>query len=501
MPNRKKILSGISIDFFGSIIATIVGFAVVPFYFDYITINEFGVWLAMGSLTALITIVDLGTDQYLTTVTANDEKFFSDSFKDYLTSILFIKSIISLLLGFIGILLYFFLANVIDIDKQYLGDAKIVLILGVLTLIAGVFFSTISTILYARHHYSLINSFISIFAILTSIGTLFVLSCGYGILSFPLVILGVTIIQHTILFIYMLKKYPHIKLRIRGFHFIEKYEIIGYTTTFQVLRWVHTLRTQYITLAINNLAGPMYVAQYNLTNKIPQMIPAYAVKIVHPFFPSIADYFQKGDIEQIQIIFIKINKILTRLAIFFSISILILNEAFLSLWVGHDKFTGNTTLLWITIYMFMYVTMQAFGIIIYASKKFENWTKWSLLEIIITLTTSYLFSIHFGLTGIIAGFVLSSMITQLYLFHIVLRQLNITKLSFFKEILQYALPSNILPLGTGIYVYMNISLSNWMNFIFVGILLVLSHLILDGLKVLTSNEPGIKNKFLKAIEL
>lgn len=498
MSNKKKILSGISIDFMGSIIATIVGFTVVPYYFHYISTAEFGLWLAISGLSTIITMVDLGTDQYLTTVTASDDKFYSNNYGNYLTSILLIKTIVSSLFAFIGIGMYYFLTHLIDIDLMHLASSQNAFIIGIVILVISGYFSTISTILYARHHYSLINSFITVFAIATSLLTLFLMHLKFGIISFPMALLITTTIQHLILFVYMFKKYPHLKLNLRNFHFINRKEVISYTTTFQILRWVHTLRTQYIIIAINNLAGAVYTAQYNLTNRIPQMIPIYASKIVHPFFPTISNLFHKGDMEKIREIFIKITKILTRLALFSSISLYFLNEPFVILWVGNDKYAGGWILLWLIVYMFVYVAMNAFGIIIYASKEFGKWTYWSILEILVAISFSYIFSFSYGLSGIIFGFVFASMFTQIYLFSLVSKQINLNRSSFLLETLKYSVISNLAVLIFGFYT-LNIQISSWIDFILICIGFVLSGLLIDIYKIMKSSEINIKNKIIKSI--
>ena len=477
MFNRKKILSGITIDFAGSIIVTIVGFVVVPFYFNYISNEEFGLWVAIAGISAMITMVDLGTDQYLTTVTASDEKFYAPNYGDYLTSLLLIKTIVSFLFGVIGVIMYIFLTQLLDVELMYIVDAKISFLIGIVILVLSGYFSTISTILYARHHYSLINSFIAISAISSSLGTVGLLHFGFGIVSFPLALLTTTILQHCILFIYMLKNYPHIRLKIKNFHFVDKKEIIGYTTTFQILRWVHTLRTQYITIAINNLIGPLYVAQYNLTNKIPQMSLGYASKIVNPFFPNIADLFYKGEIMKIQEIFIRISKVLFRIGLFFSIAVYYLNESFVTLWLGYDKFAGNPTMIWLTIFMFLNISLGAFGVVIFASRKFEKWTMWSIIDIVIAVTLSYLLFKFFGLVGVVAGIVIGSFFNQGYLFYIVLKQLNIRIVDFLKKMFIYTLGPNIAPLVTVWVIFPLYKIDSWTLFVLSGSVLIFSSLI------------------------
>jgi O-antigen/teichoic acid export membrane protein len=501
MSNKKKIMSGIAVDYIGSILAVIVGFIVVPYYFDYITKVEFGIWIVISGVVALFTMADLGTDQYLTTVTANDDKFYSDSYTDYISSILLIKIIVAVVISIVAVTTYIFLTALVDIDITYQYEAKITFILSSSMLILTLFFSTVSTVLYARHHYSLINSFTSIFAIITSLNTVLLLSLDYGIVSFPLALLSSAIVQYTILFIYLLKKYPNIRLKIRNFYFIDKKEIIGYTTTFQILKWVHTLRTQYITIVINNLVGAVFVSKYNLTNKIPQLIPNYAIKLVQPFFPTIADLFHKGDIKGIGSIFINISKVLFRMSLFFGISVFILNEQFITLWIGADKYAGNDVMFWLVSYMCMYMAMGAFGIIIYSSKKFEKWTSWSIVEIILAVCLSYVFSLYYGLVGIVAGFVLGSMVTQVYLFIIVLRQLDIGKLYFVKKVLTYSVQFNILPLIVSMFIIYFVQINTWLDFIFTGLILVFSALILEIKDITFSKEIGCKNKIKKAFAI
>ena len=210
MSNRKKILSGVIVDYAGSTIAVIIGFIVIPYYFDYITKIEFGVWLVVSGVVALFSMADLGTDQYLTTVTSNNDKFYGDVYADYISSILFIKIIVAIVITSIAVITYLFLTSIVDIDIAYQEAAKFTFILSSSMLVLGLFFSTISTILYARHHYSLINSFVSVFSVTTSLGTVFLLSLGFGVASFPLALLSSASVQYSILFIYLLKKYPNI---------------------------------------------------------------------------------------------------------------------------------------------------------------------------------------------------------------------------------------------------------------------------------------------------
>jgi O-antigen/teichoic acid export membrane protein len=179
--------------------------------------------------------------------------------------------------------------------------------------------------------------------------------------------------------------------------------------------------------------------------------------------------------------------------------VLFLNEAFISLWLGSDKFAGYGVMVWLILYMVVNIAMATFGIIIYSSKKFESWTFWSIVEIIVAISLSYLLSFYYGLLGIIAGFVLASFITQVYLFSIVLKQVDMQKGIFLNVVLKYAIPPNIIPLCFGFLIFYKYKIDTWLEFVAFGIVFVALSFIIDFFKMYRSNETTLKNKFLKVM--
>jgi O-antigen/teichoic acid export membrane protein len=322
---------------------------------------------------------------------------------------------------------------------------------------------------------------------------------GYKILAFPTAILLANILQSIYLLFFLVRTYPNVKLKFKEHKFIDRKEILSYTTKFQILKWVQTLRSQYISIAINNLTGPLEVVKYNFTYRIPQIVPNYALKIVHPFFPSISDLFDKGELSQVRSVFNKISLILFRIAFFAGITIVFLNESFITLWVGSDKFAGNFVLYLLVAYLIVFVSLGAFGIIIFASKNFEKWTKWSIVEILFSIISSYYLSFKFGLTGIVIGYVLGSFISQFYLFRIVLNQIKLNKSTFLFKMIKYAFFSNFYSLVFGIIMSVYCKIDNWIYFILAILGFVFFAIIKDFILVINSKEIGLKNKIQKSI--
>lgn len=501
MSTKKKIFYGITVDYAGSILATIIGFAVVPFYFTYVSIEEYGVWLAIQGVIGMITIAEFGGDIYLTTKIADNSVFSSPpELTTQISTMVFFKFVLSLVFIFIGVSVYFFLNEIITskIDVPVLRN---VFLLSLLILVLGVYFSTISAILNARHHYILVNTTTSSFAIVTPLLSLLLLALGYGIVAFALSMLISTIIQHFILFLALIKKYPFIKVRFASISFFSIKEAYRYSKNFYLLKLSAMIRTNYIVLAISHLTSTSFVTVYNITNRIPSTIPSYISKIAIGLFPSFAGLYAGGDMQKIKKVYLKLSKIVWRLSVFSFILVVGFNEEFVTLWVGADKYAGFWVMLFLALYMSKYIIFTSMGTIIYATGKYERWPTWAGVETALSIILSYLFFIFWGLEGIIFGFLVSAFVTATYLFNLVHRILEIDTVEFFKNLWSYILIPN-LSTGCFVIVINRFGVNGWKLFIASLIFIGVFHILLyDGIKFLRSKESGFKKRVIGVLEM
>jgi len=376
----NTILRGVSVDYLGTVFVILAGFIAVPYYLVFISKEQYGLWLAINSVVLLVALVDLATDQFLTTVTANDGKFYSEEYADYLTSILFVKAMSAAVVVLISSMVFTLIASILSIEENFKAESQKTFSLAVLALVCGIFSNAIPAILYARHHYSLVNACVNFFLILSVVSTVILLWMGYGIIAFPMAQLIGTILQGIVLTVFLKQRFPHVGLKIKSFKFVGKSELLGYATKFQALRWLYTFRTQYISIAITNLVGATYLAQYMLTSRLAQLGPTLSAKFANAFLPTIANLIEAGDTKKVANIFIKLSKVLMRVAIFSGIVLFTLNKSFVAIWVGVDNYAGDDALMFIVMYMVIFIAMAQFAIVIFASKKFEKWVFWGMFE-------------------------------------------------------------------------------------------------------------------------
>lgn len=499
--NKKKLLSGIGVDAIGTAIAMIVGVVAIPFMFLYISKDEFGVWLAVNGLVSLVSVADIGTDQYLMTVISNENYFKSRKFGNYILSTFILKFFIALLIISIGYFVYKYLPVLLVMTPDIISAARNSFLIAIITLIFLLFGNTFNTVLYGRKHFSLVAAVSAISAIAISILTVVLLRNGLGIESFPLAIMLITILQYTFLIYMVYKKYPHINFRLRGFEFKNKREMISYSASFQILRWANIFKSQYLVVAINNFIGPSAGAVYNLTARLPQLNMLFCSKISSPFFPFIAQYVSgENQMNIASRAFVKLTRVVLRFSIFFAILTFVLTKSFVLLWVGENNFAGNEILFMICLASFLSSSLASFSYVVFATKKFENWVFFSIFEIIFAIVICYALSEHYGFLGVVSGFALASTITFVYLVIIVLRQLNMNLLAFFTNTIRYALLANISTILLAIIAIKYFYISTWTDFFIVCCIFGIIHLIFtEGLMIITSKEIGFREKVIKVI--
>lgn len=499
---KKKVVAGILVDYAGSFISIVIGFVVVPLFFRYITKEDYGVWLAVNGIIGIITLVEIGVDVYLTTIVANDNIFFSDEFTGYLASSLFVKTIIVGIFLLAGIITYFFLPSLISADALLIAQADTAYQLALVALVTGAYLSTISTIMTGRNHLALVNGMTVTAGIVTSILTVCFLHLRFGLASFPLASLLAAMMQQLALLVIMKRRYPHVVVRVRSLSKEKILSLYHYTRSFQLLRFVHILRTQYVVVLIGNLLGPAAVTLYNITNKIPQTIPTYVSRGASALFPSFAAYFAEGNLEKVRGIFLQTSRLVIRAALLAGIMMIYFNEPFISLWVGKDKFAGIWVAAILALNMVLTTVTSSIGTIIFAKGEFRRWPFWSIAEVVIAVVLSFLLHERYGLTGIVFGFFVGSLISSAYVCLMVSHILKVKISAYLAATAQYVFVPTAVSLVIALFVTHRYSMDTWLM-LFIAVILVGAGnvLSLEGVRFLFSREKTLKKRFIHAINL
>ncbi len=503
MTKRKvNIFSGISIDFLGYLLSILLSFALLPFYFEYISKSEYGIWLVINGLVSVISLIDVGADQYLTKFIADDKLFYSDKIGKYFYETLKVKFIVASLFLIIGAIIYLMINLFVKIDLEYQEIAQKSYLISLITLVLNLFLTTFSNIFFVRHHYFLVNFSNSLVLVLPSIFTIYLLKLNYGLLAFPISICVLSFIQ-LIYFVFKFKaNFSHVKVSSEIFKFSVEKELYQFSKSFIILKWIHLIRTQFVIIVLNNSIGASFSTRYNITSRLPYMLQTLTSKFALMIFPTFSEYNSLGQTAKLKSMFISINKLLFRVSFLGGILLLGFSEKFISLWIGENLFLGNWILFFLLLHVLVYSSMAFFGVVVFSLQSFGSWTRWCIVEILILFSLTFYFWEILDTVSIVCLFVFSSLINQSYLFYHVLKILKIPIREFANSVLVYSIKSNL-----SIIVFTSIALKyfnieSWKGLIFTVLFLIISnYLIVNGFKFVNSNSKSLFGRLIDSFDL
>ena len=499
----KVIFKGIGIDLIGTIIVVVTGFLAIPIYLSFLSIDDYGLWLSIYAVVALIGCLDIGTDQYLIAAAANTESFKNNEILDSIFLIFIIKIVTLVFLLVSAYIVFIFLGGLIKFKPHLNFTASILFLLAVLNLFITTFGSSISAILVARQHFPLVNITITLFNVFSSIGAVLLLNLDFGIYSIPSSMLLFSLLQYIYWFLWLKNKYPGLHIRIKPIKINLLKDVLKYAFSFHLVKCVYgVFRAQYILIAMGSIIGPASVASFSVTNRLPSLLCSNSMKLATPFFPSIAELFAQGDLEGVKNIFFGMSKVLVRISIFIVIVLYFFNHSFVTLWVGNDLYSGNAVIGLILIYTLLYIPMGAFGVVVYASKRFGLWPLWLAVEILVTVALSLQLGPTYGAPGVVGSFVIGATISQSYLFFLVKKELGFNYRDYIKTIFSYLFFPNLVTLVGAIVFSTIFKVDNWVSLIFVlGGLTLLQLFSREGVRFISSKEEGLKSRVMRAFSL
>jgi O-antigen/teichoic acid export membrane protein len=477
--NKNKIRQGIVSDSVIFALTILISFAIIPLYLHFISLEEFGIYIAIQGIVAVVSLADIGLPMYCTKKLSRDNFFKSKEVISFLNSAQIFQYIVGFALLIFGYLVYFYVNSFLNVNITYKNITQEVFLLHWFSVIVGVWGGLNHAILKSRHELKYMNKAIFMILILSSGLNIIFLYLDYGLLSFGVSILIATIIVNIFIAIKVYKDYKINLFIPKEFH--SKYIVDGwnYIKQFQLLRIAQVSKTSLFTVLLSNYGGQTLVAQYNITNKVPGLIPGFISKIIMNLFPAISAHFESNEKEKLIPFFEKVFKLGIFTTLFCLYALFSLNEMFIELWVGQDKFIGFDIFIFILL-NFVIMTLISFtGIIIHSSGEFQKMPLVSIIEAVVFLILSYVFFELFGVIGVFLGYTFSATIGLIYSLILVNKILEVNLIGWVYEGFEIFLVLFTLMLFVDIAI--NVIIDNRLiSFIATGLLYVAIFVYLSG---------------------
>jgi O-antigen/teichoic acid export membrane protein len=415
----KKNIFGNLIFHYGSILLSLVsGVILVPMYLKFIPVDVYSVWLASGNIFTLLSIIDPGLASVIQQQVA--EKYGQSKFDEVHQLIiggLLISFMLTLLCVIIGVtlsyLLPFFITLPIDIDINLIQRSCALAAVGV-----SISFSSfaVTGINFGLQN---ANSVSKIYLAINAIGiilTVLLLNFKMGLISLPIASIFRSIGWLLFNFI-SLKEMDTYKTNIyrtitwndtlqgaRKLSKIFSYSLVG--------RLSKILTGNFDALIAAKLVGIESVSVMVLTSRGPETVRPFIERFSISFMSSISHVMGTGDMPKIKQILLRILAI-SSWALFLAVGASItFNKYFVELWVGQQLYAGNLVNLLLCFNMFLSVLVSVIGSICFSLGNIKKTSIVSFLQGFLYIAFASLGASQFGLIGIVAGSLCSSLLTS-----------------------------------------------------------------------------------------
>lgn len=453
-----------------SLVSMLTALACVPLYLNYLTIGEYGAWLAISSLIAIVAFLDIGLDQSLINSAVDDAVFLDSTFVRHLETNLTIKFLIACIMLAIAALVALQIDSVVQLSSESRRMAGTALLVGVVNLIFGMYLSSFQSILFARKKFALNSLGVNMLAIGNSILPVVLLHYGFRILSFPVAVLLSTFISATIVISRASRKdmgLPTINplklISISSLRYGHIRPLARYTASFQLLKITSQLRNHALVLMMNSFFGPAINAQYALTSRLPAIASQFAAKVFQPFYPYIGESEYSGQRARTRDMMIGLTMMSTRIALYILLVLLFLNKQFVTLWVGEDKYIGDAANTFLIASSALAIALFNLGNFIYVTANFKSLGIVSVLETFFAIALGFLLKQYLDVAGVVISFAIASGFYFSYLTYHVFKTLDISLSEVARKTFGYAIPPNITTLCVLLYAYFFVLSFDWVS--------------------------------------
>jgi O-antigen/teichoic acid export membrane protein len=501
MSRKKSAFLGFLYDLGGTSVLQIVTFVATPLYLNYTSGEVYGYWLTIGSVLSWLYLSDFGIGMALSrsAITAIEAKD-KDLFNELIRGALILFSFTAIIFLIVGICLSGFFINWFNIKPEYLNSFRFTYFV---TIAAGALafpLSVFSASIEAFQKISFNRMVTSGSALLGIAIVLILLHLDFGLVAFSLGMFITVFSGAFVSFFYFRKLCPDFKLLPLKLTKTVIGKLVKFGGYFQIGKLANIVALNTDNIIIASFLGATLVSSYTFTSKLALLFSVTLIsKIPLALFPGISQLVDQKNSEALKKNFISLFRIVMRIGIVSSLFVFIVNEKFISAWVGSDSYAGDL-LSFVWIYMIFFDSIiRGVSIFIFSFGDLKGWAIASLAETILNISMSLLLIDKLGLVGVAVGTAISKTITTGIYTPLFLRKklgLNIS------EVTRDVVLPTILRSLPGVFVLLiisriNFDVNEWVWMSCIGILTLLGNfLFFEFPFLLRLNQSSLKDKIL-----
>lgn len=339
---RKMSLINLIVNYSNTFFLILNGLVLVPIYFKYFSLSVYGSYLAVANIAGILGLLEFGLSLVFTQKLA--VLYRNQNFVQF-SKLLCTGLITSFLLISVLLILTFLIAPYVSIwvkaaPEDYL-DIKYAFIINSIGIAFNIYSNTITSIFQAWAKVQISGIVNVISAFIGILGTIAGLYFGLGVISISVGILCKSLccvlgLLPFLIINYRRDRYPNFKFE-KGLVISllkDSLPVFGNTVS-------KSLIDNGQLLIITSFINPTATAIYSLSSKVFQVCSNLLAPIGSSIFSSLAQLVGENNNQNLKSNILKLFSIFTLFSILILVVCFSLNESFIKIWVGADKFGGN----------------------------------------------------------------------------------------------------------------------------------------------------------------
>ncbi|MCH2159027.1 MAG: hypothetical protein MK096_09665 [Oleiphilaceae bacterium] len=408
-----------------TLVSIAIGFWMLPFLYNNLGAEQYGVWVLLGSTVAAFYMLDLGFSQAITRYVA--EYIYTERFQEankIINTALAIYSLLGLIILLAAVLVARFFFNESELNSISDNAPQIAFFILALSLALEFPAKAFPGIINAYLRFDRVAQVRTAFSIINAIAIYLFVSEGYGIVA--IAIIGLTTNSLSTL-IYALFAKSLFKQLLFSRELINKEDFVE---IYHFSKWVFIIDTAYL---LKDKIGIWAIAAFGMIASLPifyaaQRLAEYAGTFINQALamstPLLTKYHSEGDIEKLR----ETHSLFFKMYVIASVTtmggFILAGEAFLKVWMGPDfdaKLSAEILFVLATS-SFIMISLQPFVSLLMTLKKHKYAAIISMLELSASTASILVFKDDFGLVGIATACLLTMAIVRLTLLPIATAQ-------------------------------------------------------------------------------
>lgn len=413
--SKNSYVKGLSTGYVYIILSILISFFMIPFSLQYLTKEEFGIFTIANELLMWLGLLELGSVSVLRSRASH--KLGGDNtinFDKLVSSAFFIQFIAAILILIIGIILSYKLDNFIDFNDN-VENFELVFQLMILGLSLTISTNVFSSLLIASKQIHIDNYLKIGLLLLKTIVTIVLLIFGFKLISLAIANLLSVVIINLIAYYRVRKHFKDLKISHKLVSFIEVKGLVGKGWWFTLGGLAGIMINNLDALLIGKFITLAMVTNFIITKKLFDTANRFFMQIFNISRPYIGQLYGAGKKDEL----LKLTSISKKISVFASILItlfiILINEKFISIWIGKEFYLGSE----ITLLLGLNFILQSIIIPnrVFLSSVLYKVKKVNLVRIyegILNLSLSITLVFQFGIHGIIIASIISSLVFSSY---------------------------------------------------------------------------------------